>query len=122
MNSGKINHLCGRGDWGFSFSAAVSSAVRIICCWDKKMFEASECVFKQRFVAVKGRCHDNTGPQGLICVYAPTDDNDRRTLFDYLYRFVMQWDYDDYTIFGDFNVVMPLGREVGCEWVQIGIR
>lgn len=103
-----VKYLCGRGDLGFCFSSSVSSVGEIICCLDKMVFEANECVLEQRFVVVKGRWLEDKGSEGLICVYAPTDDNDRVSFLDALVQFVSCWDCQKFVIFGDFNVVLYL--------------
>lgn len=42
----------------------------------------------------------------MICVYAPTDHRERGGFFDSLDHFIGQWDCDNFTLFGDFNVVL----------------
>lgn len=49
-----VNQIRGQGEWGFCFLGSVGSAGGILCCWDKVVFEASECVVEQRFIAIKG--------------------------------------------------------------------
>lgn len=57
------------------------------------MFDAADFVTEQCFIVVKGRWLDSVGPERLICVYAPMDCTERKSFFDYLSRFLMQWDY-----------------------------
>lgn len=49
---------------------------------------------------------DNQGPEGLICVYAPTAGTERKDFFEYLTIFVMKWECQNFTIFGDFNAIL----------------
>lgn len=39
-----------------------------MCCLDKAVFNDSDCVTEQRFVAVKGHWVDGDGLEGLVCV------------------------------------------------------
>lgn len=48
-----VNQVRGHGDWGFPFSPFIGLAGRILCCWDKLVFDSFECVIEQRFVAMK---------------------------------------------------------------------
>lgn len=59
----------------------VGSAGGVLCCWDKDVFEASECVWNQKFVAVKGHWADLAGPEGFVCVYNLMDKSEGVSLF-----------------------------------------
>lgn len=84
-----VNQVCGLGNWGLLFSDAVESVGGILCYWDKLMFEVKDCVVEQWFVAIKGCWVDNGCSEGLICIYAPTDGKERKSLFEDLTRFVL---------------------------------
>lgn len=62
----------------------------ILCCWEKDIYVALECVSENRFVAVKGQWVDSSGLVGLECVYAPTNRLERLGFLDNLVQFIGQ--------------------------------
>lgn len=53
------------------------------------------------------------GPDGLICVYGPTDSRDRATFFQFVVQFISLWGCNNFSTFGDFNVVLYLEERLG---------
>lgn len=49
-----VNQIYGRGDWGFGFSAFRGLVEGILYCWDKIVFEVTNCMLDQRFIVIKG--------------------------------------------------------------------
>lgn len=86
MNNGVVSYICGRRDWGFSFSVVEGG---ILFANGKRMFEAIDCVSEQRFIAMKGRWLDNVEAGGMICMYVPMDCSERKSFFEYLSRLVL---------------------------------
>lgn len=62
----------------------------------------SSCVV----VLLKGARLLGDMPEGIIWLYAPTNHRERSSFFSSLISFISKWDYRDFIIFGDFNVIL----------------
>lgn len=101
-----ISQLCGRGNWGFSFSPSAEAAWGVVYCWAKSAFSAVEFVSDHRFVTVKSQWVDKLGTKGLICVYAPNERTKRVAIFDNMRSFINQWDCQTFMVCGVFNATL----------------
>lgn len=59
-----------------------------------------------RIVAIKGYCIASEGPEGIICIYAPNNLEERVFSFHNLISFIDGWGSRDFVIFGNFNFVL----------------
>lgn len=43
---------------------------------------------EQRFIAMRGRWIDLRGPEGVVCMYSPTDKSERVVFFELINHFI----------------------------------
>lgn len=65
-----IGHLFRSQNVGFAFSPSVDSARGLLCCWDYARFHESSRSCHPTFVAITRSWIVESGPKGLICIYA----------------------------------------------------
>lgn len=81
------SQLVGFQYMGYAFSPFIKLVRGILCVWNCARFLELARVCQPIFIAVKGSWVAGEGPQGLICLYAPNDQSDRLTFFDFFYLF-----------------------------------
>lgn len=95
------------------FLASIGVAGGILSCWDKNVFTITDYVVEQRFVDIKGQWVGLVEPDGVICVYALTDQGERVIIVETLAKFIGQRDCHNFVLFEDFNVVLTSTERCG---------
>lgn len=104
VESNIIKQISGFHDIGFTISPSNERAGDIICCWSFASFRESIRVVSLVLVQSNG-----VGLLWKNCrvssIFTSTSTNfaERATFFQFLISFVLDWEFGNFIIFGDFN-------------------
>ncbi|XP_038991751.1 uncharacterized protein LOC120115050 [Hibiscus syriacus] len=97
----------------FVFAPAEGASGGLVSLWDRKLLEVSCSLIQRRFIAIKGKLVSANKEIGVINVYGPNSQGERREFFETLKSIISSWCIP-VIVGGDFNSVRWQSERIGA--------